>query len=41
MKLTDRGEIAPGQRADLVIADLEGGRGIVGTVAAGRLCWFG
>lgn len=41
MQLDDRGVIAPSKRADLVIADIDGDRGIVATVANGRISWFG
>jgi alpha-D-ribose 1-methylphosphonate 5-triphosphate diphosphatase len=38
--LTDRGEIAPGKRADLILVDPAVPR-VVATVAAGRLAWIG
>ncbi|HET8995405.1 MAG TPA: amidohydrolase family protein, partial [Acetobacteraceae bacterium] len=38
--LTDRGRIAPGLRADLVVMEPDAPR-IVATVASGRVTWLG
>ena len=39
MRLTDRGEIAPGKRADLVIVD-KANRAVEGTIVAGRIVYL-
>jgi alpha-D-ribose 1-methylphosphonate 5-triphosphate diphosphatase len=38
--LGDRGRIAPGQRADLVLVDPQGEPRPVATIVAGRLAWL-
>ncbi|MEM7240077.1 MAG: amidohydrolase family protein [Pseudomonadota bacterium] len=41
LKMADRGSVAPGQRADLVVLDCSGPWRIVHVVAGGTLVSFG